>query len=75
MAQLNCTQVVEANSQICSLIVCTHEDLKTSAKWDGARGRSRRLLLQELSSMSKTHEKSSVLRSSSRVNLAISDDP
>ncbi|MCJ1424008.1 hypothetical protein MMC29_001895 [Sticta canariensis] len=35
--------------KLSSLIVCRHEDLKTNAKWDGARGRSRRLLLQELS--------------------------
>lgn len=36
-----------------SLIVCRHDDLNRIAEWDGARGRSRHLLLQELSSMSQ----------------------
>lgn len=39
-----------------SLIVCdSAEDLKTQARWDGAGGRSRQNLLQELSSRSETH--------------------
>ena len=39
-----------------SLIVCdSAEDLKSQARWDGAGGGSRRNLLKELSSRSKSY--------------------
>lgn len=39
-------------ADIHSLIVCqSPDDLKAQAHWDGAHGQSRRVLLQELSSM------------------------
>jgi hypothetical protein len=34
-----------------SLLMCSPEDLKIKANWDGANGQSRHILLSELSSM------------------------
>ena len=41
-----------SHADLCSLIVCqSADDLKAQARWDGALGSSRHILLEELSSV------------------------